>query len=131
MRMGFYFLLIISLFSQYVFCKENLIENTIETGKSDLTVIGVSSGIGGVLGLSSLAFIDNSNNKSAPILLGAALGGIVGLGIVAWGHANSPKPYYSDSRDFNTELRRIWHEQKYCENLPKPGPSAISYNFSL
>jgi len=130
MKIGIYIFLFITLCSQKVFSKESLLESTIQTGKSDLAVIGVSSGIGAVIGLSSLAFIDTSK-KSAPILMGAALGGIVGLGIVAWGHANSPKPYYSENPDFNTELRRDWHEQKYFELLPETGLSAISYNFSI
>ena len=130
MKIGIYILLVLTLFSQRVFSKENILESTIETGKSDLAVIGISSGIGTVLGFSSLAFIDTSK-KSTPVLLGAALGGIVGLGIVAWGHANSPKQYYSENPEFNTELRRDWHEQKYFELLPETCLSAISYNFSI
>jgi hypothetical protein len=130
MKIGIFIFLIVTLLSQKVFSRENLLESTIQTGKSDLAVIGVSSGIGAVLGLSSLAFID-SNKKSTPILLGTAIGGIVGLSIVAWGHANSPKQYYSENLDFNTGLRRVWHEQKYFELLPERGLSAISYNFSI
>ena len=130
MKIGIYIFLLLTIFSQKVFSKENLLESTIKTGKSDLAVVGVSSGIGAVLGLSSLAFID-TNKKSTPILLGAALGGIVGLGIVAWGHASTPKPYYSENPDFNTELRRDWHEHKYSEHLPKSNLSAVTYNFAI
>lgn len=130
MKIGIYIFLIITLYSQKVFSKEGLLESTIQTGKSDLTVVGISSGIGAVIGLSSLAFIDTSK-KSAPILMGAALGGIVGLGIVAWGHANSPKPYYSENPDFNTELRRDWHNHKFLEHISEPSLSAVSYNFPI
>jgi hypothetical protein len=130
MKIGIYIFLIITLYSQKVFSKESLLESTIKTGKSDLAVIGVSSGIGAVLGLSSLAFIDTTK-KSTPILMGAAIGGIVGLGIVAWGHAISPKPYFSEGPDFNTELRRNWHDHNFQEHISEASPLAVSYNFPI
>ena len=49
-----------------------------------LETIGISTGIGTVLGLSTLAFYDSPSSHSQNVFMGAGAGLLVGLGVAAY-----------------------------------------------
>ncbi len=62
-------------------------EDVVASTKNDLMVVGAAGVGGAVLGLSTLSFVDEPSKKLSNIWMGASLGIIAGVIIVAVGYA--------------------------------------------
>ena len=79
----------------------------------DLTLVAFSGVGGAVLGLSTLSFVDEPSKHLDNIVVGGAIGIIVGVGIVAYIQAVKSTDGYdeavaNDPIDFDTVSRRLW-----------------------
>ena len=84
-----------------------------EKSVGDLTLVGALGAAGGVIGLSTLSFVDEPEDHLDNIMVGAALGIIIGVGWVAYGQAMNT---YGDmavygelsAENFSTMERNLW-----------------------
>lgn len=140
------FVILISLImnSSYSFAQEaaagggdkGMFENSM---KDVFTVIG--TGIGGaVLGLSTLSFAEEPKDNLKNVVTGAAIGIILGVGIVAYKAATKNTQQYNenayhqiDLKDFSTNERLRWHENKVAASFYQKGVELphFSYQFSF
>jgi len=111
--------------------------NIITDSLSDLyTVSGV--GLAGcVLGLSTLSFLDQPGENLKNIVTGGAIGVIVGVGIVAWGHAGKSKVLYDSANlDQRSRAKKFFEENKLFAEMNKRvmhqhNPYYVSYKFTF
>lgn len=61
---------------------------------SDLSMIGYMGVGGAILGLSTLSFVDQPSKNLKNIVVGGAIGIIVGVGVVAWKQATKSQDSY-------------------------------------
>ena len=81
--------------------------------KDILTVVSAGAA-GAVLGLSTLSFVETPKDHLKNIVVGGALGIIVGVGVVAYNQANVSRDYYERhalTEDFSTLQRVSWHQE--------------------
>ena len=126
----------VSLISLDASSQEGGSSGIITESLSDLyTVSGV--GLAGcVLGLSTLSFLDQPGENLKNIVTGGAIGVIIGVGIVAWGHAGKSKVLYDNSasldrrqqaKDFFEENKLFAEANKMSQNFPY----YVSYKFTF
>ncbi|OIQ19047.1 MAG: hypothetical protein BM556_07110 [Bacteriovorax sp. MedPE-SWde] len=103
----------------------------------DVAIIAGTGAGGAVLGLSTLSFVEEPGDHLKNIVVGGAIGIIVGVGIVAWGQANKSKGLYESGsinpEDFSTGDRQQWHvaqSKEAVKNLKVSHPS-FSYSFKF
>jgi hypothetical protein len=145
MKLMLRFIILISLIvsSGHTFAQEadggddkGMFENSM---KDVYTVIGVGFG-GAILGLSTLSFAEEPKENLKNVLTGAAIGIILGVGIVAYKHATKSSKQYKENvyhqlelKDFSTNERLRWHKDQvaasfYQEGVPFPH---FSYQFAF
>ena len=103
----------------------------------DITTVVAIGAAGAVLGLSTLSFVEEPKDHLKNIVVGGAIGIIVGVGIVAYGAANKSKDLYeqtrinSDMGEFSTVMR-ISSAGKSSFRLPAAKePSQLNFNFTF
>ncbi|MFG1499802.1 hypothetical protein ABMA70_06280 [Halobacteriovorax sp. XZX-3] len=106
-----------------------------EEGLRDLTTVA-GLGLGGaILGLSTLSFVEEPKDHLKNILVGAAVGIVVGVGVVAYNQAAKSQATIRQTgyRDFDTTSRLNWHASNTAQDIkefnavnPKVG---WSFNF--
>ena len=93
-----------------------------QEGKDDLaaasiqdisTVVAIGAG-GAILGLSTLSFVEEPGDHLKNVLIGGAIGIIIGVSVVAFKQANLSQEQYINSQgynrpDFETKDRLVWH----------------------
>ena len=94
-----------------------------ETLTDAYTVLGTTMG-GAILGLSTLSFVEEPGDHLKNIVVGGAIGIIVGVGIVAYGQASKSKDVFFQGQgqgrtnfknEFNTLARHKWHNGSRLE----------------
>lgn len=78
-----------------------------------LTVVSIGAA-GAILGLSTLSFVDKPQDHLKNIVVGGAVGIIIGVGVVAYNQANQSRSYYEMhalSPEFETHQRVSWHRE--------------------
>lgn len=109
-------------------------EDIMQESVNDLFVVGAFSLGGAVLGLSTLSFADKPSDKTDNILMGGALGLILGVGVVAYMQANKSKDMYYeakiDSKSFSTSDRFAWHKTSHEKYSDSKMPS-FTYAFKF
>ncbi len=87
----------------------------------DLSVVSLCGLGGALLGLSTLSFVDHPSDHYRRILVGGALGVIIGVGIVAFSQAKNSQQLYQDQEEarmlrfqedqksYSTQERLAWH----------------------
>lgn len=109
----------------------------IQDSVKDITTVLVVGAGGAVLGLSTLSFTEEPKNHLRNILVGGALGVIVGVGIVAYNQANSSKSLLiesykpADDQDFSTYARNDWHEKSFEARTANLQHAQFSYLLSF
>lgn len=99
-------------------------------------MIVAGAGVGGaVLGLSTLSFVEEPSEHMKNILVGGAIGIIVGVGLVAYMQATKSETiykqsYHLDSLDFGTNQRLAWHQKEHGQLVKTPA-SQVGYQFSF
>lgn len=78
--------------------------------------IAAAGAAGGILGLSTLSFVDKPSQHLSNIWTGAALGVIAGVVFVAYQGAQRGSEELESSLEFNSFERVAWHQQQ-VENL--------------
>ena len=126
------------LTSDGAYGQEGGTSNIITDSLSDLyTVSGV--GLAGcVLGLSTLSFLDQPGENLKNIVTGGAIGVIVGVGIVAWGHAGKSKGLYDSNANLDQfpRAKDFFEENKLFAEMNKRvmhqhNPYYVSYQFTF
>ncbi len=102
-------------------------EDIIGDSLKDITTVAVMGATGAVLGLSTLSFVDEPKDHLKNILVGGALGIIVGVGFVAYNQANQSKQVIRNGamvspslKDMPTLERNSWHQASVGESLTIP-----------
>lgn len=118
----------------------------VDDTKNDLLVV-TACGLGGaVLGLSTLSFVEEPKKHTRNIIVGAALGIIMGVGVVAFNQANkskgmffegeegaeegAPAAYYTPSEKFDTKDRLAWHYDEQAQYSSDEIPQ-VGWNFAF
>jgi len=94
--------------------------------KDALSTIGIATGIGSVIGLSTIAFYDSPTSHLNNVLVGAGAGLIVGLGVAAYYMATAPETDDIDPEELLVPKKRIDPSKK-----PDAGNTDIKNNSSL
>jgi hypothetical protein len=116
---------------------------------TDMYIVA-GAGLGGaVLGLSTLSFVEEPSEHLNNIIVGGAIGIIIGVGVVAWRQANKSSDLYKQNAfngqkiqklpqpEFTTAMRTGWHRKNHYEFSSKlgksnaPANSAFNVQFSF
>ena len=109
----------------------------IEDSKNDLLLV-VGAGLGGaILGLSTLSFVEEPKDHTNNITIGASIGIIAGVIIVAMSQADKSRDSFvtnfdskHDSGEFSTTRRFSWHNRNIVNNSSKTEIPAFAMSFS-
>ncbi len=106
----------------------------IDESLQDLNVV-MGTGLGGaVLGLSTLSFVEKPSEHLKNVILGASLGIIIGVGIVAFSQANKSKDRYfenASSEEFSTSERFAWHQKSHSSYNTSKNYSLVGHSFTF
>lgn len=114
--------LIMTSTSSFAQNDDPLLDNSM---RDALTIVALGS-VGAVLGLSTLSFVDEPKDHLKNIVVGGAIGIIVGVGFVAWGQASKSADTYQNSfasteslnpADYPTYARRNWHHKAHYTSI--------------
>ncbi len=97
----------------------------------DVSIISAVGVGGAILGLSTLSFVDEPKEHLNNIVIGGALGIIVGVGIVAWLQATSGKKRYEGAYNLNSTPLKISENIKYNMNPKSKLPNQFGMSFSF
>lgn len=107
---------------------------------NDFITVGALGGVGFVLGLSTLSFVDEPTDHLKNLWVGFAIGIIAGVGVVAWKQANKSQQEIYQSRsiqEFGTMTRLTWHQKEFSQNESqgvsdlKQEPLQLNYKISF
>lgn len=98
-------------------------EDIFEQSMQDVIIVGAFGGFGALLGLSTLSFVDEPKEHLNNIVVGGAVGIILGVGLVAYLAATKSSKIYEkssfDNREnaekFSTAMRHEWHRKNHFE----------------
>lgn len=90
---------------------------------TDAITVAAIGGFGAVLGLSTLSFVDEPSEHLKNIVVGGAIGVIVGVGVVAFKQATVSKDLYQDGAylkpsetpGMTTAMRTSWHQRNHYQ----------------
>lgn len=115
-----------------------------EDSMKDLGVVLALGGAGAVLGLSTLSFIKVPSKSLRNILVGGAIGIILGVGVVAYSQASKSKGMYETSliklpsekylarnKRFSTSFRSQWHNVSHQKWMAKDSSKAGIYSLQI
>lgn len=114
---------------------QNANASLIDQSINDAIIVG-GSGLGGaVLGLSTLSFVEEPSEHLKNVLVGGAIGIIVGVGIVAYIQATKSETIYKQNaslnpQQFTTKQRIAWHQSEQSQSTPTM-PTQVGYQFSF
>lgn len=117
------------------FAQDNA-DSVLQESMRDIITVGALGGVGAVIGLSTLSFAEEPSKKLKNIVVGASIGIILGVGVVAWQQATKSQESYQEaaslvpSYDFNTNERVVWHQAKHEEKNSK-NLEMVGYSFSF
>lgn len=118
------------------FAQEDIVQDSIK----DITTVLVMGAGGAVLGLSTLSFTETPKDHLRNILVGGALGIIVGVGYVAYKQASVGQEVIRGAHtvdpnkdlDFSTYARNSWHQQTHSALISTPeAETTLSYTFTF
>lgn len=120
--------------SQNIYAQE---ESTIfDDSMRDITIVA-GLGVGGaVLGLSTLSFVEEPSDHLKNIVVGGAIGIIIGVAVVAYSQASKSQQYFETSQtslDFSTKERINWHtaQNMHSVELFNQAQPKLNYTFSF
>ncbi len=88
---------------------------------NDLYIVAGAGAGGGILGLSTLSFVDEPSEHLSNIWTGAAIGVIIGVIYVAYNSAQKAPEEMNGSVDFNSSERVAWHHSETSILTPTTG----------
>jgi uncharacterized membrane protein YebE (DUF533 family) len=87
------------------------VDDIVRNTQNDIMLVGAAGAAGGVLGLSTLSFVDKPSKHISNIWTGAALGVIAGVLYVAYNSAQKGSEDLQSSSEFNSTERFAWHSE--------------------
>ncbi len=112
------------------------LEGIVDDTKDDVLLVLGGGLAGAVLGLSTLSFVEEPKDHTRNILVGASIGIIAGVALVAYKQANKSRDliYSTDpeeaSIDFKTSERKKWHVSHAGAEAPlSPYSLAMSFRY--
>jgi apolipoprotein N-acyltransferase len=132
--LSLFFIFSVALTPIRVFAQQGA-NTLVDQSVQDAIIVGAAGVGGAILGLSTLSFVEEPKNHLKNILVGGAIGIIVGVGIVAYSQATKSESIYKqsaeiDAIDFNTNQRLSWHKKEQSTLVPVPA-SQLGYQFSF
>lgn len=109
----------------------------VDSSIRDITTVMMTGAGGAVLGLSTLSFVDEPKDHLRNILVGGAIGIIIGVGVVAYNQANVRKDDFKtgfhekDGLEFSTAARHQWHQDEYQARADQVGSEVPSLTYSF
>ena len=110
-----------------------------DTMNSIWIVSGIAAA-GAIIGLSTLSFVEEPSEELKNIVTGAAVGVIIGVGVVAYMQATKSKDMYelngffndptNMNNDFDTHSRVVWHRRNFNSKRIQY-PSTFQYTTSF
>jgi len=107
----------------------------------DISLVGATAAGGALLGASTLSFVEEPGDHLKNILVGAAIGVIIGVGMVAFMAATKNKERFEEANlfidpdkdlQFATTSRMKWHSTQHNSyNTIIREPSALGYQFTF
>ncbi len=110
-----------------------------QTMQDIMVVVGIA-GAGAILGLSTLSFVDEPSDHFQNIIIGASLGTIIGVAVVAYTQASASQNRFLDEVDEgggafllqDTGSRRIaWHRFEKKKTYTAPKLSLFTHSFTF
>ena len=136
-------LLVLTLTTQSVFAQSNdAVQGLVDDSKNDLMIVVGGGLAGAVLGLSTLSFVEEPKEHTRNILVGASVGVIIGVALVAYTQANKSRAaihgtgkeevyYQKNSKSFDTARRISWHSTEVQQKInPIVSPYQLNFSFS-
>ena len=112
-------------------------DDVLSTSVRDFGIIGGTTGLGALIGASTLSFVDEPEDHLRRILVGGSIGLILGVSIVAYLQATKGQDAYEDlstgvGPEFDSRERLVWH-RKYHQQLMAGQTNVTSflYRFSF
>lgn len=122
-------------------------DDIVAQSMNDIITVGALGGIGAILGLSTLSFVEEPSEHLRNVVVGGAIGIIIGVGVVAYKQANASANLYLDGKGafyapqpqkgMTTAMRSQWHGQSHSQVtsnslVPVPAaPQAVNWQFSF
>lgn len=106
----------------------------IDESLQDLNIVIGAGVAGAVLGLSTLSFVEKPADHLKNVIVGGALGVIIGVAVVSVGQASKSKTLYYDAAlhpEFSTRDRLVWHEQNHLSHNNYAAPTLFFHQFSF
>lgn len=106
----------------------------IDESLQDLNVVVGAGVAGAVLGLSTLSFVEKPADHLKNVIVGGALGVIIGVAVVSVSQASKSKSLYYDNastEDFTTRDRLAWHRQSHESLQVATLPTIYTHQFSF
>jgi hypothetical protein len=120
------------------FAQDNGGGDVFEQSMSDIITVSALGGVGAILGLSTLSFVDEPKDHLKNIVVGGALGIIIGVGVVAFSQANKSRDSYQGAYinhpDFSTNNRLAWHKTTHrslSTNIKSSAGKFANFNFEF
>lgn len=103
---------------------------------TDITTVAAIGAAGAVLGLSTLSFVEEPKDHFKNVLIGGAIGIIIGVGVVAFKQAGVSQKQYIESQGsnqphFNTSQRFVWHRKKHNQLNSKIGQQYSQFQYAI
>jgi hypothetical protein len=134
----FFYMLLVFLFNQNAFSEGGKDGELFEDGMQDISIVMGTAAGGAILGLSTLSFVEKPKEHLKSIVVGGAMGIILGVAIVGYISANKSKDLYFEGVEtttgynqnlkFKTIDRISWHHE---ESLAENNFPALAWNFSF
>ncbi|OUR96385.1 hypothetical protein A9Q84_08515 [Halobacteriovorax marinus] len=124
------------LFTPCAFAQSENSTDILEESLGDITTVA-AMGIGGaILGLSTLSFVEEPKDHLKNVLVGGAMGVILGVGFVAWQQATKSKGSYEDQAlkvtpNFGTTQRVAWQQTEIKKVFMSQTKSISNFSYSF
>ncbi len=130
-----FFIICLMIFSNQLMAQNNNLDSFVDDTKNDFLIVVGGGLAGAVLGLSTLSFVEEPKEHTRNILVGASIGIIAGVAVVAFSQANKTQNMMygagtymkKDSRAFDSASRASWHFESQQESRIL---SPLSYHYS-
>ena len=114
--------------------QQNSDGDIVQQSLADMYTVAGLGAAGAILGLSTLSFVEEPGDNLNNIVVGAAIGVIVGVGVVAWSQAEKSRETFSApaTSHFPTYHRRDWHKTShasYTQSIASIKSAAMNFTF--
>ncbi len=138
---------VIMYIPQDAYSQDENLDSLVGDTKNDLMIVVGGGLAGAVLGLSTLSFVEEPKEHTRNIVVGASIGIIAGVAVVAFSQATKTQDLiygsegedgypddasYKDPKEFNTYARNDWHYENINNSYsPIISPYNIGYNLKF